>query len=277
MKNNRHYDRVQGFTLIELLVVISIIALLISILLPALSAARNTAKSIQCMSNLRQYGIATAVYTTDYNSVLPLYGEKKRGNAQAGPLDPDTMGQGLSWAGLLNKNQPMSVESFICPSDVLPPRDEQDAFWVWRGSPLNGSSIAHTSYTAVIIYWDDGTPDWRPGWSIPRASSYPSGGSWEGPTRVDQILSPSRLNMVWDGPLSQNAQVALGNWNANSTAWLAGTTSIWRQIWDRHANGKLVSNPNASSGPNALYADGHASASINTSTLEEQDVAIPVR
>ncbi|MEM6259349.1 MAG: prepilin-type N-terminal cleavage/methylation domain-containing protein [Planctomycetota bacterium] len=61
----------RAFTLIELLVVISIIALLIAILLPALGAARESAKTIQCLSNIKQMAITAVAIATDNRQTLP--------------------------------------------------------------------------------------------------------------------------------------------------------------------------------------------------------------
>ncbi|MEM1444782.1 MAG: prepilin-type N-terminal cleavage/methylation domain-containing protein [Planctomycetota bacterium] len=104
-------QRYFAFTLIELLVVISIIALLIGILLPALGAARESARFIACGSNIRQMNIALQAYSTDSDGYFP-----PNNIATIAWFNEDVIGPylpGTSEAGTTSVAGP----AFACPND----------------------------------------------------------------------------------------------------------------------------------------------------------------
>ncbi len=141
-----HKDgKANGFTLIELLVVISIIALLIGILLPALGAARKSAQSIVCAGNQRSVGQAMMTYTTDGKDLLPpSYVYPKDGDDSGSWRWEDQTGSGndwyMHWSYMVYGKESGGDDAFTCPSmesGGMPrtwPGDDRDD---WQGSIRN--------------------------------------------------------------------------------------------------------------------------------------------
>ena len=256
-----------SFTLIELLVVVAIIAILAALLLPVLGRARRTAKTVVCLSQVRQLAVAAIAYAGDSEDVLPAFVVAVPGDYRysAFYLLKDT-GYLTSWETMTVAGWPLNVNKvMLCPEGVTTsfsimnwnPRTELENEWATMRNGYN--AYINTKYGVSSRYagWGYG-PDAAANYVYSVATHYDWNSahpSWW--TAIGTVNPPQR---------------PLGTYAANCTSPAITRATKPEQTWlgadNNHCDLGLseVAFPHVSRSRNYSYLDGHGA------TLTVKDV-----
>ncbi len=204
----------RGFTLIELLVVISIIALLIALLLPALARAKDLATSVACESNLRQIGLTLITYTEENKDFVPF---------------------GFGYANTVNWvsrdwTQQLSIEMGVQPTTTGTNIGQVTDSKVFMdpGAPLAPAGTDQYTGNPRIFSGEDGDFGYWSGQTFnPWWSQYTP------PVRLSTVKDINQTAIAWDAQLAYDA-----NWQADPIEMQLDNWAIV-QVWQDYmvANG----------------------------------------
>jgi prepilin-type processing-associated H-X9-DG protein len=247
---------------VELLVVIGIIALLISILLPSLNRARETANRVKCASNLRQIGQAILLYANDNNgsyprtmmdtsgNPTPTWGTPGAPGATAGtpdpfattPLHPEAANDVSAALFLLLRTEDITPAVFVCPSS--------------NGDPWDYSGGANTAQNWVN--WSGNTPVVK-NLSYSYENPYPSSAAISNGWKLNTSLPPDYAVAADINPGTSVPTVTGSVWGSVNTTSPASVMRLGNS-----AN-------HGQDGQNVLYGDGHVEFQNNPFCGSQRD------
>lgn len=250
-----------AFTLIELLVVISIIAVLLALILPAVQSAREAARRTQCLNRMRQIALGIHGFAAKSKSgQLPAYG---------------TWGDDVATSA--TSNQPAAMWSWVV--DILPFIDKRDLYDRWdfnlRHSNGVNDNLIRTSNLKVLTCPDDDSANDRDG-----ALSYVVNAGYAGIDSLDELNRTSGWGNS-NGNYHEHDNVKI-DWNSNGTVGDAEDDELthragvmWREVVHR-VKGKFSAKRNQSLSLNEIY-DGQSQTLLITENLHAGGLASPAQ
>jgi prepilin-type N-terminal cleavage/methylation domain-containing protein len=211
-----------AFTLVELLTVVAILAVLASLLLPAVAEVREKARSAVCWSQLRQIGILASMYAQDFNDYV---------------LPADLGGDVDLWINYMSGELSGSVEMFKCPSVT-----RADSFNPYGGNVWPYNQVRYASYimnTIAVGSWAGAVMSMNP------ANTCGWGNGTTLPVRLTAVAEPAEKIFIVDS--RQGIDMASARGIVCFAQTDHGLFTVGRDVGAHHVKGRF----------NSLFGDGH--------------------